>query len=177
MGLAYDFDIVTIAKDGGDCGSSAKTEPKTVTVCARFRDVKTADALRGASPKLRQVFVDAGFILDSHGSGESRGFYPPEDAAAREKILRQLFANIRATGLRGQYCGEFDLRDFLRHVRSAQPGIGIKRRDPVRRPQPATPAPAKPDRRTVPGRIGFALGLAVIVFVLLKYLAAAGATP
>ncbi|WP_170582429.1 hypothetical protein [Ruegeria arenilitoris] len=177
MVLAYDFDIVTIAKDGGDCGSATAADSKTATVYARFRDLKTADALRGASPQLRQMFVDAGFILDSHGNSDPRGFYPAEDAEAREKVLRRLFANIRATGLRGQYCGEFYLHGFLRHVRSAQPSVDVKRRDPVRRPQPATPAPAKPDRRTVPGRIGFALGLAVIVFVLLKYLAAAGATP
>lgn len=177
MGLAYDFDIVTIAQDRDGREGSEAGKPVPGQVRARFRDVKTADALRGASPRIREMFVDAGFTLDSHGSGESRGFYSPEDTEERERILRRLFANMRSIGLRGQYCGEFDLRDFLKHVRTAQPGIGIKRRDPVRRPPPSQATPTKPERKTVPGRIGFALGLAVILFALLKFLAAAGATP
>lgn len=177
MGLAYDFDIVTIVPKGDDLETSGSTGSDVKVVRARFRDIKTADALRGASPRFRRMFLDAGFTLDSHGGTESRGFYPLEDAAERDRILRRLFANIRSTQLTGEYCGAFDLRDFLTHIRSAKPGIGLQQSASLRTAPPAAAAQVKKHRRPVPGRIGFSLGLAVIVFVLLKYLAAAGATP
>ncbi len=177
MSLAYDFDIVTIAQEGDDLEARAGAAPSAGVVRARFRDVKAADALRGASPRIRKIFLDAGFTLDTHGGGLSHGYFPPEDAAARRRILLRLFANLRVGPLRGEYCGEFSLRDFLAHVRTARPGIGAKHRAPDKRPKKRPPTDDAPKRTTVPGRIGFALGLAVLLFVLLKLLAATGTTP
>jgi len=177
MGLAYDFDIVTIAPKGDGLENTGPKGPENKVVRARFRDVKTADALRGASPRIRRIFLDAGFTLDSHGGGESHGYYPLEDAAERNRILRRLFANMRSAQLKGEYCGAFDLRDFLAHIRSAKPRVENQKSRPLPAEPPDTAAHAEQYRKTVTGRIGFALGLAVIVFVLLKYLAAAGATP
>ncbi|MTI01309.1 hypothetical protein [Roseibium sp. RKSG952] len=177
MGLEYDFDIVTIAPDELESETVNSEQPEGARVRALFRDVKTADALRGASPKIRNMFEDAGFGLETRNCGVPMGYYSPQHAADRDRILRNLFANIKSQGLKGEYSGEFDFSDFLRHIRTAQPEIGIVRKEPIQQSKPQPAAPVKPDRRTVPGRIGFALGLAVILFVLLKYLAAAGAAP
>ncbi|WP_298851748.1 hypothetical protein [uncultured Ruegeria sp.] len=176
MGLEYDFDIVNVTLDDLDpkkLGSNSDTERH---VCAVFRDIRTADALRGTSPKIRKIFMDAGFSLESRNSGIVPGVYPAEDQTDRVQILRSLFENVKTRGVQGEYCGEFNLWDFLHYVRSAQPMAGIVRSRPMRNlpPQPSHP---NPERRTAPGRIGFALGLAVVLFVMIKLLAAAGATP
>lgn len=177
MSLEYDFDIVEMEPGEAEGGQIAANATGPVPVRALFRDVKTADALRGASPKIRKIFLDAGFGLDTPGSVTPRGFYLPEDAEARERILRNLFSNIKSMGVQGEYSGEFDFRQFLNHVRTARPLVGVSRRESQGDPRPAPQTATKPERRTVPGRIGFALGLAVILFVLLKFLAAAGASP
>lgn len=177
MGLEYDFDIVAIAPDEVDPQHGHTAVTGRPPVRALFRDVKTADALRAASPKIRRIFVESGFSLDTQSSEAARGYFSPEDMVDRNLILKRLFANIRNMGVQGEYSGEFDFHQFLRHIRSAKPGTA-PRREPPRPLQPPRPAPvARPERRTVAGRIGFALGLAVILFVVLKYLAERGAAP
>lgn len=176
MGIEYDFDIVNVALDDLDpekLGADTDTERR---VCAVFRDIRAADALRGTSPKIRKIFLDAGFSLESRNSGIVPGVFPAEDQVDRVRILRSLFENIRARGIQGEYCGDFNLWDFLHYVRTAQPMAGIVRSRPMRVPPPPS-SQTNPERRTVPGRIGFALGLAVVLFVMIKLLAAAGATP
>lgn len=176
MGLEYDFDIVAIGPDEVDPEHGHTSVTGRPPVRARFRDVKTADALRAASPKIRRIFLESGFSLDTRDGETARGYYAPEDIMDRQRILKRLFANIRNMGVQGEYSGEFDFHQFLHHVRSAKPGTAPPEEQP--RPlQPPRPAPEPPARRTVPGRIGFALGLAVILFVILKYLAERGATP
>ncbi len=183
MGLKYDFDIVTIAPDDIDLeqdqpeASGGGTAGAGVTpgAYALFRDVKTADALRAASPKIREMFLNAGFKLATYDSGAPHGYYPSDDAPQRERIIKQLFSNIRKTGLRGEYCGEFSFIDFLQYVRSAKPFSGFLRKQQAEEKSSALPSPAKPKRRAVPARIGFALGLAVLLFVIFKYLASLGA--
>ncbi len=175
MSLWYDFDIVQtpLGGDGSDAKQNGGNGP--VVTRALFRNVKTADALRGASPKIRKMFLDAGFDLEPHESGIAPDKFPPEDAPERALILRVLFANIKSKGLQGEYCGEFDLWQFLAHVRRARPAAGVARAAPLRRAR-ATVTDS-PKRRSVKGRIGIALGLAVILFAVLKYLEAVGATP
>ncbi|MBO9433883.1 hypothetical protein J7394_06690 [Ruegeria sp. R13_0] len=165
MSLLYDFDIVERPAEGD----------VPAQVCARFRDVKTSDALRGASPGIRMMFQDAGFDLDSHVSGIVPDKFPTEDLPDRTRILRTLFDNIKTRGVRGEYCGEFDLRHFLGHIRRAEAVDGLVRIIPVQ--HPPTPQPDRPKRRTAKGRIGVGLGVAVILFAVLKYFAEAGATP
>ncbi|SHE34574.1 hypothetical protein SAMN05444279_101232 [Ruegeria intermedia] len=177
MGLTYDFDIVTIADESETENPEAGAQVAGRQVYAVFRDIRTADALRRASPRIRRIFVDAGFSLDSRRTGLECDLYPAEDAEARALILRRLFDNIRNRGVQGQYCGAFDILAFLQHVRRAQP---LPRRPVQERPKPAALVDAdakKAARRSIVGRVGFALGLAVILFVVLKYLAAGGATP
>ncbi|NOD63915.1 MULTISPECIES: hypothetical protein [unclassified Ruegeria] len=176
MGLEYDFDIVKAALDDFDSEKPGAQRDGGRQVHAVFRDIRTADALRGTSPKIRKMFLDAGFSLESRNSGIVPGVFPAEDQADRVRVLRSLFANIKTHGVRGEYCGEFDLMDFLTYVRVAQPMAGIVRARQVRTPPPKPVQPSN-DRRTVPGRIGLALGLAVVLFVILKLLAAAGTTP
>lgn len=176
MSLTYDFDIVTIAEESETENPEAGAQVAGRHVYAVFRDIRTADALRRASPRIRRIFVDAGFSLESRRTGLERDLYPAEDAEARALILRRLFDNIRNRGVQGQYCGTFDILAFLQHVRRAQP---LPRRPVQERPKPARAGAdaKKTARRSIVGRVGFALGLAVILFVVLKYLAATGATP
>lgn len=177
MGLEYDFDIVAIAPDEVDPEHAMTAVTGTPPARARFRDVKTADALRGASPKIRRIFEESGFSLETCNSGFPSGIYASDQSDDRARVLDRLFRNIRNIGVQGEYCGEFDFWEFLDHVRTAQAQDGLVLPKapvaPQQKPDPIKP----PDRRSVPGRIGFALGLAVVLFSMLKYLAAQGATP
>lgn len=175
MGLEYDFDIVKVAQDQTDPAEAGGQPDTDRPVRAVFRDIRTADALRGTSPKIRAMFLDAGFSLESRRSGIAAGVFPAEDLADRVQVLYDLFDNIRRQGVQGEYCGDFDLWQFLDHVRRARPAAGVIRPAPRRVPPHSTEV--KPKRRPLSGRIGFALGVAVMLFALLKYLAAAGASP
>ncbi len=174
MSLEYDFDIVAIAPDEVDPEHGQTSITGRPPVRARFRDIKTADALRAASPKIRRIFLESGFSLDESDGHLARGYFRPEDAEDRLLILKRLFANIRNMGVQGEYSGEFDFHHFLGHIRTAKPGT-VNRKMPERPLQAPRPRPVRPKRRTVSGRIGFALGLAVILFVFLKLLAEHGA--
>ncbi|WP_170772915.1 hypothetical protein [Ruegeria lacuscaerulensis] len=177
MVLEYDFDIVVVDPGDGEGEQGAEGASKKPVLRAMFRNVKTADALRAASPKIRKIFQDAGFGLDATGSQLMHGFYRPRDEAERERILKALFANIREMGVQGEYCGEFDFWKFLRDVKSARPRNGQRRNTADWTPNPRYKSPATPERRTLPARIGVALGLAVIIFVILKYLLDSGSAP
>ncbi|WP_170762716.1 hypothetical protein [Ruegeria lacuscaerulensis] len=174
MVLEYDFDIVTI--------EAGETDPKSATsgdrtVRALFRDDRAVEALRQTSPKIRWIFEDAGFGLEPIDSNVAHGYYRPRDAADRERILRALFANIRDMGVRGEIPGEFDLWQFLDDVKTARPIAEEAREVSPSTQMPQYSAASKPKRRSIQGRIGLALGLAVIVIAILRYLAAAGSTP
>ncbi|WP_171124118.1 MULTISPECIES: hypothetical protein [unclassified Ruegeria] len=177
MVLEYDFDIVVVDPGDGGLETGADGYSQKPVLRAMFRDVKTADALRATSPKIRKIFQDAGFGLDATGSELLHGLYRPRDEAERERILRALFANIRDLGVQGEYCGEFDFWKFLRDVKTARPRNGQRRKVADWTPNPRYKSPATPQRRTVPARVGVALGLAVVIFVILKYLADSGSTP
>lgn len=174
MVLEYDFDIVVNEQADEETGSEQLDQCATR---ARFRHVKTADALRSASPKIRLIFQEAGFDLDSTDSDIMHGYYPTRDVAERERILRALFTNIRELGISGEYCGEFDFHRFLDNVKTAKPRNDQRPKVENWTPNPRYKSPATPERRTLPGRIGVALGLAVILFAVLRYLAEKGATP
>lgn len=172
MSLEYDFDIVAVAQDAIDPEHANTVVTGTPAVRAQFRNIRTADALRGASPKIRRIFMESGFSLETGVSTMPPGYYQSGETEDRDRILRRLFANIRNMGVQGEYCGEFDFWQFLNQIRTAQPGDNVAPVEP--RPVPRS-APEAPDRQSLVGRIGFALGLAVILFVLLKWLAAQGA--
>lgn len=173
MSLRYDFDILRTASDDQTFETLSGETKDGVRPVAMFRDVKTSDALRGASPKIRKIFQDAGFELAAHDSGIAPDVYSPADKADRDQILQVLFANIKNQGVQGEYSGEFDLLQFLAHVKRARPVQGIVQ--PVMTAPAPEPMPTnRTRRRAVPGRIGFALGLAVILFVLFKFLEATG---
>jgi hypothetical protein len=174
MGFEYDFDIVTIDADETKSGSAT---PESRTVRALFRDANVTEALREASPKIRLIFEEAGFGLDTAKSNLAHGYFRAQDAAERERILRALFANIRAVGVKGEYCGAFDFLQFLNDVKTARPRNEIQTKVQDRAPIQQQPEAPKPKRRSVQGRIGFALGLAVVVIVVLRYLASEGAAP
>ncbi len=175
MSLEYDFDIVTIAPDEVDPEHGHTATTGRPPVRARFRDAKTADALRAASPKIRRIFLESGFSLDGADVHLARGYYRPEDAQDRIAILKRLFANVRNMGVQGEYSGEFDFHHFLAHIRKAKPG-SAKRAVPVRPLHPTRSKPERPPRHSALSRIGIALGLAAILYVLFRLLAAHGAS-
>jgi len=174
MVLEYDFDIVTIEAGESDPNSAPS---KGRTVRALFRDAGAAEALQNTSPKIRWMFEDAGFGLDPTDSDVAHGYYRARDAAERQRILRALFANIRDMGVKGEQPGAFDLWKFLSDVKMARPQGEVTREvaDLTRMPQ--FPDSNPPKRQSIQWRIGLALGLAVLVIALLRYLATNGATP
>ncbi len=177
MGLEYDFDIVEIAPDEVDPehGMAAMTGHRAVR--ASFRNTRTVQALHSASPKIRRIFTESGFSLEPKGGTLPHGIYRPEDSQDRERILKRLFANIRNMGVQGEYCGDFDFWQFLDDVKTARPQAKIAQEIPDRTPKPTQPTAPKPKKRSLQWRIGVALGLAVLVIAILRYLAAMGATP
>ncbi|KUJ78893.1 hypothetical protein [Ruegeria profundi] len=177
MVLEYDFDIVAIAPDEVDPEHGVAAMKGHRAVRASFRNARTIAALHSASPKIRRIFLESGFSLESKGNGLPHGYYRSEDAADRERILKRLFANIRNMGVQGEYCGDFDFWQFLDDVRRARPRAEITREVPDWTPKARQAEVKKPKRRSIQGRIGFALGLAVIVIVVLRYLASQGTTP
>jgi len=177
MGLEYDFDIVAIAPDEADPehGNAAVTGHRAVR--ASFRDTRTVEALHSASPKIRRIFFESGFSLEPRRNGLPHGIYLAEDAQDRERILKRLFANIRNMGVQGEYCGDFDFWQFLDDIKRARPRADSPQHEPEPAPNARRPQPTAPKRHSVQWRIGIALGLAVLVIAILRYLAAAGTTP
>ncbi len=181
MGFEYDFDIVAIAPDEVDPEHGVAALTGNRAVRALFRDFHAAQALRTASPKIRRIFLESGFSLETRNSGLPHGRYSPEDALDRERVLRRLFSNIRNMGVQGEYFGDFDIWRFLEQVRAARP---VSRNDRVKSLQPLEPqqtdAPeqngaSRQERKPVPRRLGYAFGLAILLFAVLKYLADQGA--
>ncbi|WP_171131902.1 MULTISPECIES: hypothetical protein [unclassified Ruegeria] len=174
MSLNYDFDIVTIAPDEVDPEHGFASMTGTRPVRAVFRDFQTAEALRSASPKIRRIFLESGFSLETRETGVGRGFYRAEDAEARQRVLKRLFTNIRNMGVQGEYCGDFDFWSFLEQTRNAQPlpASGRKEFAPV-----ADQTETQRQRRPIAAKIGIAIGVALVLFALLKLLAAQGANP
>ncbi|SLN45949.1 hypothetical protein [Ruegeria meonggei] len=177
MVFEYDFDIVAIAPDEVDPEHGVAAVTGNRAVRAWFRDIRTVQALHSASPKIRRIFVDSGFSLETHSSGLPHGLYLPEDAVDRERILKRLFANIRNMGVQGEYFGEFDIWQFLDDVKQARPEPEITTNIVDQTVAMRQPHASTTKRRSVQWRIGIALGLAVMVIAILRFLAAAGATP
>lgn len=177
MSLEYDFDIVAIAPDEVDPEHGFAAMTGTRPVRAVFRNFHTAEALRSASPKIRRIFLESGFSLETRNGGSDQGIYPSEDAIDRNRILKRLFMNIRNMGLQGEDSGDFDFWDFLDHVRKAKPSQMRSQNKPDRLPELREPALPTPERKSVAGRVGIALTVAIILFVVLKYLAERGAAP
>ncbi|WP_420585730.1 hypothetical protein [Ruegeria sp.] len=177
MGLEYDFDIVAIAPDEVDPEHGVAAVTGNRAVRAWFRDSRTVQALHSASPKIRRIFLESGFSLEPRSSDLPHGVYRAEDSGDRERILKRLFANIRNMGVQGEYCGDFDFWQFLDDVKRARPRAPVvqKATDPTAALRP--PPPEQPNRASVQWRIGIAVGLAVLVILLLRYLAAAGTAP
>ena len=177
MGLEYDFDIVAIAPDEVDPEHGFAAMTGTRPVRAVFRDFQTAQALRSASPKIRRIFLESGFSLETRNSGARRGLYPAEDTVDRNRVIKRLFTNIRNMGLQGEYCGEFDFWEFLHHVRTAQPSEPRVNTKPEQLPKLEQPVSVPVERKSVAGRVGFGLAIAIVLFVVLRYLAERGSTP
>ncbi|TMV06865.1 hypothetical protein FGK63_12140 [Ruegeria sediminis] len=134
---------------------------------ALFRDVRTADALRAASPAIRRLFLNSGFGLNTYDSGVPAGYYPAEDEEARNQILRQLVGDMKNTRLRGEYCGDFELAGFLDHILTAKPLITPASMQVVEGKTDQAPSA----RRKALFRVGIGVGLAAIAFALIKCLA------
>lgn len=126
MSLKYDFDMFalggeTAAEERGvlnDVGVARNTVGNKI---ALFRDPATAEALSGASEKVRQYFLDSGFGMTSFTSGAPDGFYPDVDEDARLYVINALTVNLNSHDLNGEDFGEFDMNDFLEHIDTAEP--------------------------------------------------------
>lgn len=177
MVFEYDFDIVEIAPDEVDPEHGVAAVTGNRAVRAWFRDIRTVQALHSASPKIRRIFLDSGFSLETGNSDLPHGLYQPDDTLDRERILKRLFSNIRNMGVQGEHFGDFDFWQFLDDVKRARPGPEINAKAAELTLAMRQPPVTAPKRRSVQWRIGIALGLAVLVIAILRFLAAAGATP
>ncbi|MFN7223626.1 MAG: hypothetical protein ACK4MS_06390 [Paracoccaceae bacterium] len=134
MTLVYDFDILDMMPEGDvsdpqfdgflkEIGFKPNRDAASV---ALFRDPQTAEALRNASPALRDYFLASGFGLNTYRSGAPTGRYPAKDEAARMAIICRLTKNAERFALpppedmtndRDQFC----LDDFLAELAQSEP--------------------------------------------------------
>ncbi|WP_095588057.1 hypothetical protein [Actibacterium ureilyticum] len=129
MSLKYDFDMFALGGEGGKDSATTQGVLNDVGVAhtnagnkiALFRNRETAEALAGASEKVRQYFLDSGFGLTTFASGAPDGFYPETDEDARLYVINALTVNLGSHDLSGEDFGAFDMNDFLEHIDTAEP--------------------------------------------------------
>ena len=129
MSLRYDFDIQAIVGTEQFRSDDSHKTPTDFGVqfqqagakVALFRDPETATALAHAPATLRQIFMDAGFGLNSHYSGLPEGFYPESDSDVRDYILAQLQQKLAHKLPSDHRAGEFSLVGFLDSVAGSRP--------------------------------------------------------
>ncbi|MFN3844764.1 MAG: hypothetical protein ACK4RZ_02945 [Paracoccaceae bacterium] len=137
MTLAYDFDILDVIPEDDasdpqldvflkEIGFKPNTDPGSV---ALFRDPQTAEALRNASPALRNYFLASGFGFNTYQSGAPAGRYPAKDEAARMSIICRLTENAARFALSQPEDGldnrdRFCLDDFLAELARSEPFDG-----------------------------------------------------
>lgn len=124
MGLRYDFDILRTAPEATLAGTSADpaaSADRADPFKALFRDPKTAQALRNASPKVRALFERSGFGFDCYDCGAPAGHYPAHDEDDRALVIANLAENLFESDLEGEDFQGFDFAEFLDLVDTAVP--------------------------------------------------------
>jgi hypothetical protein len=135
MTLRYDFDIcrelpeAVFADPGLADGDARSNQPGAYR--ALFRDPRTAEALRNASPNVRDLFDRSGFGFTTYDSGAPTGHYPAQDEDSRANVIAKLAENLFEADLSGEDFNGFDFAEFLDLVDMSEP-IQLD-------PQPATP--------------------------------------
>lgn len=127
MGFKYDFDMFSIMPDEvraefKDMLDEVGMGEVTSKQIAQFRDPATAEALQNAAPQVKELFLSAGFGLNTYHSGAPEGRYPGIDEQARNACLRRLAEGIAASeGLNEADWGGFNIDDFMDHLTDARP--------------------------------------------------------
>lgn len=129
MSLKYDFDMFALGGSDAAGGPDTSGALNDVGVAhnmvgnkvALFRSQETADALAGASEKVRQYFLDSGFGVTTFTSGAPEGCYPESDEDARLYVINALTVNLNSHDLNGEDFGTFNMNDFLDHIDTAEP--------------------------------------------------------
>lgn len=126
MSLTYDFDMFSIIPDDvrkefqgmiNDAGASAQMTQQI----ALFRDPQVPATLKEADEEVRQLFLDAGFGLNTYSSGAPADRFPAMDEQARNACMSRFAENL-GTFDKSTPCnwGGFDLQAFIRHFEHAQ---------------------------------------------------------
>ena len=127
MGFKYDFDMFSIMPDEvraefKDMLDEVGMGEVTTKQVAQFRDPATAEALQNADPQVKELFLAAGFGLNTYHSGAPEGRYPGTDEDARNTCLRKLAEGIAVSeGLNEADWGGFSIDDFMDHLTEARP--------------------------------------------------------
>lgn len=129
VSLQYDFDVHVVVDDEQFGSDAARRESPDFglsfqakgTKVAMFRDPKTAAALRSAPIGVRNLFIEAGFGMNSHCSGVPEGFFPAGDRTVRQEMLTRLRASLDEEVPQDHDQGVFCLIEFLEAVSEAKP--------------------------------------------------------
>lgn len=130
---------------------------------AAFRDPKTAQAARLASPRTIAILSDAGIGLNAYSSGLPEGHFPVKDLEQREYLLACLLEAITSEDNEGDEGadGAFDLSECLVALSSANPYGPVVPWSPPRSEEPR-PTMAVYCAVSVLAIAGYMAGFAVI---------------
>lgn len=128
--MRYDYDMFSVIPDDvqsqfqgmlNDIGMSAMASQQT----ALWRDPRIVEALQGADPVVKDLFIDAGFGINGYDSGAPFGRFFERDRVAREQrendFLDALAEALDDGSLDGANWNGFELEAFLEYLETAEP--------------------------------------------------------
>ncbi len=130
---------------------------------ALFRDPATAEALRGASPEVRDYLLASGFGLNHYDSGLPDTHIPAKDEGAMLDVLKRLTENLSRFDLKDKDWNGISMTEITLYAAKVQPWRGEV-------PTGRGSSSATPALRSASG--GKARALAVWAFVIFGGLAA-----
>lgn len=129
MVLRYDYDIFWNEPfEFGEMPQGVGGDPNTALpreargkYRARFRDLATVEALRGAAPEMRALFEASGFGLSRSITDLPDGVFAAKDLAARTDVTERLTENLAGLSFRTMDANGLCLSDFIAHEIAARP--------------------------------------------------------
>lgn len=128
--MRYDYDMFSLIPDEvqgqfqemfNELGVNEMTSEQK----GLWRDTDVVEALLGADPVIKDLFINAGFGINHYFSGAPEGRFFSRDTQAREQIedafLDALSEGLDNGSLDGANWNGFVLEDFLEYLETARP--------------------------------------------------------